>query len=162
MGQVCHEKRSPESGDLVSIMQDYLTAGPVDRKAARGGQDRRYPRDLARSLYLLSRDTKTAWQLHLVTHIQRRRICPRDNIGQPNDHPCAGGIRSAASRGGLGTGDGRREAQNCRSDNRPNPWCHQETLRASNSWLVCKKRLKVAREGIEPPTRGFSVRCSTN
>ena len=27
---------------------------------------------------------------------------------------------------------------------------------------LIRKGLMVAREGIEPPTRGFSVRCSTN
>ena len=33
------------------------------------------------------------------------------------------------------------------------------TERAPGSGLNCRK--EVAREGVEPPTRGFSVRCST-
>ena len=47
------------------------------------------------------------------------------------------------------------------------PQLHKKTTRAAHGFESSARRklliyLIVAREGIEPPTRGFSVRCSTN
>ena len=94
-----------------------------------------------------------------------QRLEKRDPEENPRSHYPLGFALAPADVPGLGTSPGVLGKTALCDEHKQMPASCLMRLAGINDWICVSanpEKYLVARDGIEPPTRGFSIRCSTS